>query len=349
MVPGTHKCATLATTVLAIDRMHAMQISHNDQHWINILVSTTEGDRGSLRKYQLEGKRYVIKTPHQPHLFDWDRSRIPGVDNAGLSLLPRDLYASKYDVYRDWLTFYRELVRHHKELAPYVPTLEALFPIFFRPDTPTQIQTLWNDAMKHEFFWQFSTDRMMQAFHPYISVDKEALLRYLGYVGVSVTAQQQTTTETDTVAATGYFHQGKNSLVQHYKNALWQYLGYVTPAEGAGVKSHAMQIQNVVEQNRSNTTALSDQQVIFRVIKEMTTGIAQHTYNIVLCKIDIYHLKLLVDVVDSWADMMAMDPVEIRQFLRKYSASFRKLQTQKGRLVQMTRLYDIIQAIGRRR
>jgi hypothetical protein len=177
-IPGTQKGATLATAVLAINKMHSMLISHNDQHWWNILVETTTG---AQRTYQLDGHEHVIDTPTQPRLFDWDRAQLAsGPMNEEFRRFD-EMYKPPYSPDRDWLTFFQHLSRLHAHVAT-LPPLDDLFTIFFREDTPGRVRRRWQASVQSKDKWEFASKTSMIEFGPYISVDKQALLRYLNPV-----------------------------------------------------------------------------------------------------------------------------------------------------------------------
>lgn len=183
-VPQSEKRATLATTIFANARMHALGLSHNDQHWENILATTMPEAESVPRVYSYQGSSYAIRSRTQPRLFDWDRSqRSPshGEDNRALN--GYDLYRPKYSLERDWLTFYRELHQYRTHIGN-LPDQDALFFLFFRADTPSAIAALWRTAMRRRDRWAFARKSTFRHLRPHVSVDISGLLRALGYPGV---------------------------------------------------------------------------------------------------------------------------------------------------------------------
>lgn len=184
------KRATLAATVLAIENMHARGLSHNDQHWENILTSTTEEPDTSraTRRYRRQGRTYEIPSGTRPLLFDWDRSqRSEGPRNPELRLYREDgLYRPAFCPERDWLTFFRELCRYEPDLGGYP---SSPFSLFFQVGTPEDLVRLWRSLVKKKDTWAFARSETYRKFAPYIQVDVTGLLRFLGYSGVDEDAQ----------------------------------------------------------------------------------------------------------------------------------------------------------------
>jgi hypothetical protein len=171
------KRETLAKTVIAISKMHDMNISHNDQHWGNILVAYDDDDMED-DTYMFGNQKYRIVSPFRPILFDWDRSQVAGwTENKNLSRFGA-LYNPTYSTTRDWLTFYLQLLMWHKHLFGHGPIGQELAACFFKQESLSFVIPFW-EAVIEDDFWEFSTRDNLQALDYHIQVDQKALIKYL--------------------------------------------------------------------------------------------------------------------------------------------------------------------------
>lgn len=111
------KRGIIGKTALVIRSMHSSGISHNDQHWRNILVQLGADDDTTV--YDMDGKKYTFPgCPDRPLLFDWDRSRLADDTKKNLYIETEPdefdgLYTPAFAPNRDWLTF---VIYLHKTL-----------------------------------------------------------------------------------------------------------------------------------------------------------------------------------------------------------------------------------------
>lgn len=165
------KYSVIARTALSICAMHRMGISHNDQHWGNILVST---DIEKSYIYHHNGLRYEFLSCYHPVLFDWDRSQIQnGEDNYELELYPGIYDSGNFKPGRDYLMFAKDLYRY-KILS----TLQ-LFAIFV--SNPTPYSKILFTGFLHSKFTHVLMDKTVSDIEEVatLSFDVELLLQHL--------------------------------------------------------------------------------------------------------------------------------------------------------------------------
>jgi hypothetical protein len=180
-ITSLEKRATLAKTVIAITKMHEIRISHNDQHWGNILiVDETKYDDGG---YRLDGHTYSLPTSFKPVLFDWDRSQVAGWKPNPVFLGFPDLYKPEYSTARDWFTFYKQILLWHEELFGVEGDAnnETLAKCFFRTDSVSRLIPFWL-RLTQKSFWTFSSKKNLRLLDVHTCVNQRALLKYLGFV-----------------------------------------------------------------------------------------------------------------------------------------------------------------------
>jgi hypothetical protein len=181
-ITNLEKRATLAKTVIAITKMHELDISHNDQHWGNILIAdeTKDEDGGT---YKLDEHTYSLPSQFRPILFDWDRSQVAGWDANPVFREFDDLYTPGYSTTRDWLTFYIQIISWHNALfdTDGDATNESLAKCFFLPRSIYRAIPRW-DWVTRQNFWTFASNRNLQFFDEHTNVDQHALMRYLGFL-----------------------------------------------------------------------------------------------------------------------------------------------------------------------
>ena len=103
------KYNVLLKAVLCIETMHRNGISHNDQHWGNILVAIGADEENKV--YTLDNMEHTFRgSKDRPILFDWDRAQIKG------GILNKDIVPDIYGIYtpaheplRDWYLFFKQL------------------------------------------------------------------------------------------------------------------------------------------------------------------------------------------------------------------------------------------------
>ena len=179
-ITNVEKRETLAKTVIAISKMHDMNISHNDQHWGNILI-VYEDDDAKDEIYTFDNQKYSLSSPFRPVLFDWDRAQLANwPDNRQLATFDL-LYKPAYSTTRDWLTFYLQLIMWHKRIFGREDGGEELASCFFRQESLSSVLPFWEALIEEKQFWEFSTQDNLQALDHHIHIDQKALIRYLGF------------------------------------------------------------------------------------------------------------------------------------------------------------------------
>ena len=110
-IKDKHKKNVLARVGLAINAQHRMGISHNDQHWNNILVTISEWD--TYIHKDIDGNDLKFGSLYCPVLFDWDRAQMKATpDNKELTYFEH-LYTHPY--YRkenDYVIFAHNLFKY---------------------------------------------------------------------------------------------------------------------------------------------------------------------------------------------------------------------------------------------
>jgi hypothetical protein len=177
-ITNVEKRETLAKTVIAISKMHDMNISHNDQHWGNILIVYEDDDKDDT--YTFDNQNYKLSSPFRPILFDWDRSQLSGwMDNKSLADYDT-LYEPTYSTTRDWMTFHLQLIMWHKRIFGHRKIGQELAACFFRKESLEDVIPFWEDVIKDNF-WEFSTRDNLQALDYHSHVDQKAIIKYLGF------------------------------------------------------------------------------------------------------------------------------------------------------------------------
>lgn len=145
------KVHVLVQLVDAINIMHTLGISHNDQHWGNILV--TENDAGGYR----------------PILFDWDRAQMThGPPNRYIRNFST-LYKPSSSFARDWLTLYCEITTHSRYLSV---DHTALYTAFF---STFSVFDIWINAVLSGSWWTFATEQVFRQLSPHVNVQTKLL------------------------------------------------------------------------------------------------------------------------------------------------------------------------------
>lgn len=100
-ITDADRADVLSMLVLCMQKMHRLQLTHNDQHWDNVLVAER---RQSVTRVYPSGVQ--ITSRFYPVLFDWDfAQKKDGAPNPYLRKFERLFVPDAYDPLRDWFNF----------------------------------------------------------------------------------------------------------------------------------------------------------------------------------------------------------------------------------------------------
>jgi hypothetical protein len=170
------KRMVLGKTLLAIQKLVDMKISHNDMHWKNILVTEhITNDTNDIYVDKNTGVVYSFGTVIIPILFDWDRSQVQGkYENASLDSFEH-LYKPKYSPYRDLLTFYNMVLKFESFIFDDEVIPNLFFSSFFK-DTANKTEI--HEVIRH--MWEFAEKTNLHYLSQFVRVDMYKILFLFG-------------------------------------------------------------------------------------------------------------------------------------------------------------------------